>query len=237
MSIARREVGDGGEGGGSVQWPSSTVGFANRGSGIRPSSKQGLAEAASTVRPTSRGGGRRVVGPVVEEGGDPAPLLGVGGAAEAEQEGEPDAGAFVVGLAAEPVGQGLGPLLDEGAVHQVEGLERDVGRLAVAGDEARLGEVEQVEHVGQAVADDRQVDRAVVRAVEVGAAGACPGRSARSACRGSPSATSEPSGRARSSSPEAASIASRIASGVEPTLGGTARGAGSRDRRGTRPRR
>ena len=40
---------------------------------------------------------------------------------------------------------------------------RDVRRLAVAGDQARLGEVEQVQHVGQAVAEDRQVDRAVPR--------------------------------------------------------------------------
>ena len=66
------------------------------------------------------------------------------------------------------IGQRLGPRLHERAVHQVEGLDGDVRRLAIAGDQARLGEVEQVQDVGQPVAEDRQVDRAVPRPVEVG---------------------------------------------------------------------
>ena len=71
--------------------------------------------------------------------------------------------ALVVGLAHQAIGQGLGPRLHERAVHQVQRLDGHVRRLAVAGDQARLGEVEQVQHVGQPVAEDRQVDRAVPR--------------------------------------------------------------------------
>ena len=83
------------------------------------------------------------------------------------QESAPDSLAVVVSLARETLGQHLCPCLDERAVHQIKRLDGHVRRLTVASNQARLGEIEQVENVGEPVADDGEVDRTAFRPVEV----------------------------------------------------------------------
>ena len=63
-----------------------------------------------------------------------------------------------------PPGQLEGPPLQELGIHQEQGLGRHGGHGALAGELARLREVEDIAHLGgtrlRTGADDRQVDRA-----------------------------------------------------------------------------
>ena len=101
-------------------------------------------------------------------------------------------------------------------VEQVEGLGGDRGRIAAAGHHALLGEVEDLERRRRQPRKQRQID-ATVRAARACSA---PDRRARGPLFGSSmtfrSFAGEASGRPRSSLPAAASVASRISSGVEP---------------------
>ena len=118
--------------------------------------------------------------------------------------------------AADGSGDGLGLPDHERAVHQVERLGRDVVVARSPLISARIGEVEKCQHVGNLIADDRQVDGAV-RVSRQGrrrrngrGRRRSPRRSTRSGC---PSAESGRAGRS------AARIASRMRLGLEPPRG------------------